>query len=223
MISGLFEVHLITTPEQQTRLFAYVTDLSHNNNNLHLIPTNPRPTCAQALYGDYPVQPMLTFWLRGDTDSVTKTVNEVVADMTKKGMPILRIKIESMAHNDGVPDTMHDEHYCEYHFKVKIESSKDWNRLVELLTPYGAHLFYNPYNKTMKPIITIRRYTSLKDLEALYVSVNKMLTAYGFVTESPEREYSVYDSNVNLDKNWLFESEPSNFIVKVQPEMLFAY
>ena len=47
MITGLFEVHLITTPDCQTKLFGYVTNIKDKR----LI--RPRPTCSNSLYGDY--------------------------------------------------------------------------------------------------------------------------------------------------------------------------
>ena len=219
-MQGTFEVHLITNPDCQPKLFGYITNLI-NINPLNLI--RPRPTCSHSLYGDYPVQPMLTFWIYGDIDTVTKTVKFIEADMIKHDIPIIRTKIESMAHNKGVPDvcTETKEDYFEFHFKVDIVSTKEWNDIVNLITPFGGHLFYNPYNKSLNPIATIRRYTSLEDVEKTYAEVIALLEENGYTFSSPEKEYSVYDSNVSLDKNWLFKDEPTNFIRDVSENMLF--
>lgn len=220
MIKGLFEVHLITKPEYQSALFGYITDFTaENRKNI----VRPRPTCAHALYGDYPIQPMLTFWVTGSTDEVTETVKEIEVDMNSKNIPIIRTKIESMAHNEGVPDKCEQDHYFEFHFKVNIKNTTEWNKLVELIIPYGGHLFYNPYNKTLKPIVTIRRYTSLTDLEKTYELVVEVLRQNGLSTDSLEKEYSLFDSNVYLDNNWLFEKEPRNFINHIKDTMLFVY
>lgn len=217
MIKGLFEVHLITKPEYQSALFGYITNL--NNDKL----IRPRPTCAHSLYGNHPVQPMLTFWINGSVNEVTETVKGIESDMNNKNIPVIRTKIESMAHNDGVPDKCDQEHYFEFHFKVNIKNTGDWNKLVELITPFGGHLFYNPYNKTLKPIVTIRRYTSLTDLESVYKTVIDVLKANGLESDSLEKEYSLFDSNVYLDQNWLFIEEPRNFITQAKEVMLFAY
>lgn len=216
-ISGLFEVHLITLPQFQTQLFGYVTNLSDSR----LI--RPRPTCAHTLYGDYPVQPMLTFWVKGDVDSVTQLVKEIESDMKKKRIPLIRTKIESMAHNTNVPNNVIGQHYFEFHFKVKVSSTDHWNQLVKLLTPFGVHLFYNPYSKTLNPIATVRTYSSLSSLEEIYSTVKERLEQNGFEISELEREYSVFDSNVNLDKNWLFETQPDNIITTVKDNMLFAF
>ncbi|QKF94660.1 hypothetical protein QKU48_gp1202 [Fadolivirus algeromassiliense] len=215
-MKGTFEIHLITTPEKQTQLFGYITNLSDGR----LI--RPRPTCAYALYGNYPNQPMLTFWTHGTIEEVNVVVNDIKSDMEKNNIPIIRTKIEAMAHNEGVPNICTDNHYFEFHFKVMIKNTTEWNRLVELLTPFGAHLFYNPYNKSLTPIVTIRRYTSLTDLDNVYETVKSLLEENEFVSEDPEKEYSVYDSNVYLDQNWLFVDKPTNFIITVDKQMVFA-
>ena len=216
MMKGMFEVHLITTPENQTKLFGYITNL----NNKYMI--NPRPTCANALYGDYPVQPMLTFWLNDNIEEVKKIVDNTVLDMNDQGICIIRTKIESMAHNKGVPEKCKDSNYFEFHFKVEISNTNEWNDIANLIIPFGGHLFYNPYNKTLNPIITIRRYTSLNDLETIYSKIKSLLERHNYKLTAPEKEYSVYDSNVNLDKNWLFDDKPTNFITKINNKMLFV-
>lgn len=216
-MQGIFEVHLITKPEYQTKLFGYITNLTNKN----LI--RPRPTCAHALYGDYPIQPMLTFWLSGEINDITEIVKNIEIDMINHHIPIIRTKIEAMAHNTGVPSICSDSNYFEFHFKVEITSTKEWNDIVKLITPFGGHLFYNPYNKTLNPIVTIRRYTSLEDLEITYDIVKSILEERGYKLSSPEKEYSVYDSNVYLDQNWLFRDEPTNFIKEIEETMLFSY
>lgn len=216
-MKGLFEVHLITTPEHQSQLFGFITNLIDSNDKSLI---RPRPTCAYALYGNYPNQPMFTFWVNGHIDEVNKVVYDIEARMAKM-MPVLRTKIEAMAHNEGVPNVCSDDHYFEYHFKVPVKNTTEWNLLVEIITPYGAHLFYNPYNKNLTPIVTLRRYTSLDDLDHEYKYMIKDLEYNQFVYHELEKEYSVYDSNVELDQNWLFTEEKDQFIKEVSDNMLF--
>jgi hypothetical protein len=215
-MQGTFEVHLITNPNCQTKLFGYIVNLRNTN----LI--RPRPTCAYALCGDYPIQPMLTFWINGQINDVKNIVMDIEYDMIKHDIPIIRTKIESLAHNKGVPNICDNNNYFEFHFKSEIVSTKEWNEIVKLITPFGGHLFYNPYNKTLNPIVTIRRYTSLDDLEITYDIVKTLLENNNYKLSPPEKEYSVYDSNMNLDKNWLFKNEQTNFITEVDTKMLFA-
>ena len=218
---SIFEVHLITYPEYQTELFGYITNLDFDLNHNMLI--RPRPTCATALYGDYPVQPMLTFCITGDTYDVMDYVSKIKVDIESTGIPIIRTKVKAMANNDisNKNELCKDGHYYESHFKVNIASTNDWNKLVILCLPFGAHLFYNPYNKTMTPIVTIRRYTTLNDLEVDLNKLRDTVESNGFQVHSVEKEYSVFDSDVGLDKNWLYKDEPSNFITDIVSNMLF--
>src|SRR3972149_10238336 len=101
-MKGTFEVHLITTPENQTKLFGYITNLINNDTDNHLI--RPRPTCAYSLYGNYPIQPMLTFFIHGTIEKITQIANDIKSDMEHNNIPVIRIKIEAMAHNIGVPN-----------------------------------------------------------------------------------------------------------------------
>lgn len=223
MIKGIFEVHIITTPEFQTDLFGYIADIK-SRRGVYSNLIRPRPTCAHAKYGDYPVQPMLTFCLMGTTEKVRGIVDKVVEDMKENQIPIIRVKIEAAAHNRGVPEKCIDpDDYFEMHFKVPIKSRDEWNKLVRLTVPFGCHLFYNPYNKTLDPVLTIRRYSSLEELESDFEALQSVLVSpeNNFLLGSIEKEYSVLDTDVGLDKNWLYRETPSNFIREVTSEMLF--
>ncbi len=214
-INGLFEIHIIVSECDQSKLFAFVL----NNRDKDLI--RLRPTCAYSLYGDHPIQCMMTFWLRGNESFVRNKVN-TLNDTLKTSFNILRIKIESLAHNSNVNDECENENYFEYHFKVNIESTEEWNKTAKIILPYGGHLFYNPYNKNINPIVTIRRYTSLSDLDNVYQKVAKLLKDNSLkVEDTVEKEYSIYDSNVFLDKNWLFTETPKNFITDIEKIKLF--
>lgn len=209
----MYEVHLITTIQYQTQLFGYIANL----NDSRLI--RPRPTCAHTLYGDYPIQPMLTFWIHGEYNNILNIVTFIENDMNNKGIPVLRTKIEALAHHA----TMAESHYYEFHFKVKNINTSSWNELVHLITPFGAHLFYNPYSKTLDPIGTIRSYDSLQQLQDIFNDLLALLTEHGFTITEIEKEYSMLDTNVALDKNWLFHTEPHQFITTVTDQMLFKF
>jgi hypothetical protein len=117
---------------------------------------------------------MLTFFITGCIKDVMVKVKEMETDMINKKIPIIRTKIEAMAHMNDVPNECQNDHYFEFHFKVCIKNTQYWNKLVELLVPFGAHLFYNPYKRSLTPIVTIRRYTSLTDLEAVYAQITNI-------------------------------------------------
>ena len=116
MISGLFEFHLIvdaTDPLTEARLFAVCQD---KQKDATLI--NPRPTCAQTFYGKYPRQPMLTARFSGTEAQALAKASALEADLETAGLEVLRVKVEAMAHNEGVDGDTTPYRYFEFHFKV---------------------------------------------------------------------------------------------------------
>lgn len=220
-MEGLFEVYLITAIEFQTQLFGYITDFRNPK------AIRPRPCCAYSLYGDCPVQPMFKFRIYGSYEYVKGIVDEIEKNMNEKGIMILRTRIKVMADNESIHyesvAQKTNRNYFEFHFKLDIKNTLEWNKIVTILTPFGGHLFFNPYNRVMTPIATIRRYTNLNELQEVYLDAVKSLNQNGFKPFELEKEYSVYDSNVFMDKNWLFEDKPDNFIKEINPSMLFAF
>ena len=215
MISGTFEIHIITDLAHQTELFGYITNLK----DAQMI--NVRPTCAHAKYGSQPIQPMLTYWMKGTDQEVMAHAELIRTQMVDNKIPVFRVKVEAMISNEGVPTVADIDHYFEYHFKIPITSTDDWNKIVKLVTKFGVHLFYNPYNKTLQPIATLRRFDSQINLKNTYEQVKAVLEDNGFELHSLEREYSVYDSCVDYDQRWLHGDSPSSFIVEVSDQMLF--
>jgi hypothetical protein len=213
MITGLFEFHFIVDshdPLTEAHLFSVSQDLA---NDPDLI--NPRPTCAQTFYGKYPRQPMLTARFQGsETDAVTKATS-IESILNKAGLRVIRLKVEAAAHNTGVDQDHQPNRYFEFHFKVPIASNAEWTRVETECRKFGAHLFFNPYSRTgrMQPVVTLRRYTSYAEAEADVTQLVKSLVQAGFPEPNGiEREYSILDSNVHLDEDWLFRGDPQNFI-----------
>ena len=139
--------------------------------------------------------------------------------MSKYGLNIKRTKIEAMANNVGVPESAIGEHYFEFHFKVNSSSKKDWDKLAETIVGYGAHLFFNTYSQTgrMQPVVTLRCYdTTYKDASTKLNEMRDAIEKTGLkMHDGVEREYSVWDSNVYLDKGWLFQDDPKKFIKNI--------
>eukprot|EP01092_Planopodium_desertum_P009769 TRINITY_DN4247_c0_g2_i3.p1 TRINITY_DN4247_c0_g2~~TRINITY_DN4247_c0_g2_i3.p1 ORF type:complete len:231 (-),score=45.40 TRINITY_DN4247_c0_g2_i3:89-781(-) len=216
-ITGLFELHFITAAEDTFKLFAFVKDHPH-------LGIRPRANSALSLHGKHPNQPMFTCWAKGSQTDAKKLTEEISEKIRARGITLRRVKIEAMMSSKNVPTEARDEHYYEFHFKVDVANSAEWNKLVTVITPFGAHLFFNPFSKTatMRPVITLRRYSisadkAMEDLNALVDAIEKA----GFKKlEGIEREYSVYDSDVFLDQGWLFQEKPTEFIRTVLPSML---
>jgi hypothetical protein len=210
-ITGVFEIHLIVRPEDIAPLYSFINEHKHDRKYI-----NMRPTCAQTFYGDYKCQPMLTMFFAGTDKSSVAEAQNLLLQMEAKKMKVMRVKVESMANNPGVPVSCSGKHYYEFHFKIfnkhkKETTEKTWKTIEQACVKHGVHLFFNPFTarqEQMVPVGTLRKYnTTYKqatiDLDKLFVDLGTNVEL-----ESLEYEYSVLDSNVHLDKGWMFEKEP---------------
>lgn len=217
-INGIFEIHLIVNPMDQVKLFAFSVEEDTLDDKSC---ANLKTACALSFYGNYPNQPMLTFWLANynSIDAVNKSL-EVAEKLEKYGIVVQRLKVEAMAKD--VPELKFQEksgqNYFEFHFKVGTKSKQEWDTLNNVCLPFGAHLFFNPYSKhpgRMIPVVTLRCYDT--DFKSANDECNKLIKAienahFSVIDGKVQRELSVLDTNVFYDQNWLFKDDPRNFI-----------
>lgn len=217
---GIFEIHIIVDPKQEPQLYAFTMDEYVKSKKEF---KNVKPTRALSFYGNKYDQPMLSCFVTCDSNTAVKHANDLAEQMRKNSMNVGRVKVEAMAKckeimEMGVTD-INKNNYFEFHFKVPIESKKEWNRLAEVCLPFGSHLFFNPYSKSegyMQPVVTLRRYdmdykTAFADCTTLMQTIQKA----GFnVSEHTkvQHEFSILDTDVTYDENWLFRGDPRNFI-----------
>lgn len=224
---NLYEIHIIVGEKDVAHLFKFWANLKNEETLKSMI--NCRCTLAQTFYGNYPTQPMLTYWLRGDDNSCMTYAFMISQEMRINYlMNILRIKVEAVATNESVPKELPGDslNYYEFHFKVDYNKesnetiAEQWDDIAMICSgKYGAHLFFNPYSKkgSMIPVITLRRYytTYEKALQdAVWLSEDLERAGYKRITDI-QKEYSVLDTNVHMDEGWLFNKYPNNFITYV--------
>lgn len=201
-----YEVHIIVDAKFDEQIKGYINTTSFNEKLIR-----PRYTCAISLYGDFPYQPMLTFSIRSDLDTVKAIVKQVEEHMTENGLPSIRTKIEAQI--GFLKEIRMEESYCECHFKVNVDNDSDrYEQVANLVLPFGCHLFYNGAKPGVNPILTLRSYDSLQELSDRYDQVKQLLLENGLQSTGLEVEYSILDTAVYLDKNWLYRDDPMNFI-----------
>ena len=71
------------------------------------------------------------------------------------------------------------------------------------------------------PIATIRHYGSLAEIYKQYQEIEETLSRHGYKCIMLQREYSVYDDNIELDKGWLYHQDPKVPITDLSGDMLF--
>lgn len=138
-----------------------------------------------------------------------------------KNFPIIRVKIEALASNDGVPETNLekillwdiDSTYFEFHYKVLIENDRTTHKLDQLReicngqNGYPLHLSHNAFHQLNENhfhyLITMRLFNMGRTSAFAYnENVISYLTDNQFPPLKVVREFVVYDSHIGLDKDW---------------------
>lgn len=165
--------------------------------------------------GTHPEQPMVT-WRRCDTKLpiVVTEAKHLIAQLNCAAIPVVRLKVEAAPENAGVPQTdveaaVHDaNNYFEHHVKLLRGVTTDRESLVQVCLTHGAHLSRNARRNAAEGLeerfATLRCHgvgwgTAQKRLQQMLAA----LAALGEQVLEIESEYAVYDSNHELDADWL--------------------
>jgi len=213
IINGLFEVHITIDPENNfVDLLSYVKE--HENDKSFKIVFATSSTKNN--------QYMLSYFSnKTSEEKAVESANNVAQDMTKAGLKVVRVKVESHNMKD-VPQTVKDYErykpivndyrpYFEFHVKIfsnKFNTKWSYNELNNLMSnsqDYSIAISYNICSRNKKPILTIRIYNNgyvdslvIKDLILNTYKVN------GYIFDDTiQQEFAVFDSNPELDNGWL--------------------
>ncbi|CAF0892566.1 unnamed protein product [Adineta steineri] len=170
---------------------------------------------------NYKLQQLMTSSYHcGEYPSIVKQIEEEVYKYFQD-FNIIRLKIESLASNEGVPKTDiekklywdHETNYFEFHYKVLIQNDKKKEKYEKLknictnLRAYNLHLSRNAFkeldNDDYHYMITMRLFDNGQEsaFKTNDVVVND-LTTYKFPPLKVVREFIVYDNHIDLDQGW---------------------
>ncbi len=134
--------------------------------------------------------------------------------LSERGIEVTRLKIEADPQNEQVPLTddqalAHSPHnYFEHHIKIRRNSTSSLDTLSTWCQQNRAHLSRNARRRIEEDyeerFVTLRDYrvgwsTTAANLQQL---VDGLIDLGQHIVEV-ESEYSVYDSNLQLDAGWL--------------------
>jgi len=165
-------------------------------------------------------QLMTSSYYCGEFPSIVEKIEEE-AYRHFQDFNIVRIKIESLASNEGVPEMNIDKKlfwddettYFEFHYKVLVKrDSKDENlstlrSVCQTRYGYKLHLSRNAFKQTDEKdfhyLITMRLFdVGRVDAFEQNDAVVDYLTAKNFPPLKVVREFVVYDTYIDLDNGW---------------------
>jgi ribonuclease Z len=165
--------------------------------------------------GMEPNQPMTESRHEGDLSVVRAEVDGLAQSLEEAGFPVRRKKIEARYDASGVPEL--DEQtrglppscYFEYHVAVRLASGEKLFALKECALRHGAHVSRNAHKQDRKHgheqrFLTLRvARVGRTSAESKYEQLLQDLRGQDFELAGERREFTVYDSNLDLDRGWL--------------------
>jgi len=165
--------------------------------------------------GETPSQPMTASFHRGALADVQREVIAIARELVRRGFDVTRTKIEAHGRLLGTPETDEEAKrapstsYFEYHVKLALPADADVAALGARLKAAGAHLSRNAH-KAASGDALVERFVTLRaqgvgraTAEARFAALCAEIERTGFTVRSRIREYTVFDTNVALDRGWV--------------------
>jgi hypothetical protein len=230
-IIGTFRVNITTIQECMILMRGFILDYKDNNM------IDPEFVSMNTMYGKFPIRPIFTFLYDGTEADLRVLLDKVLYSMSMRNIPYWRVQILSNISNTDIPKiplvgntglnfmevghNMGTENYFQFSFRIKIASTKDWDGVVKQLTKYGVHIYFNQSSKKLRPITVLRNYGSLTDVSEQFSIIRHIVSSLDLSIDQIERMYSIFDSNIELDKYWIYSKNPKVIDNMTLPEMSF--
>ncbi|EFA85323.1 hypothetical protein PPL_02324 [Heterostelium album PN500] len=212
MYSGLFEIHITVKNDVDD---AGNDIVEHFKDVCKTI--GCKPVLIELPKGEHPTQLMTSFYHRAESLAhIQRLAYRQAQQLIDQRFTITRIKVEIMFSGEGVPlgddqqslDKVSSENYFEFHIKLTLPSDyHDYSELNTIVARHNAHLSKNAFKSSggeQQRFVTMRLYhTGKQSAEHRYLACVDDLEQHQYTITAKMREYSIYDSNVHLDKGWI--------------------
>lgn len=156
-----------------------------------------------------PKQWMTSAWYVGDEAGALCRLRQLTSEIRCRGFRVVREKLEAGASCAGVPEDTppspdHPDRYFEFHVKIFLKPDLV-EALQEITGKHEAHLSKSSLRgEPTRRFLTLRLYM-MGRLEAFgrLDSLVKDLKEAGLDFAAVEREFCVFDSNVEVDRGWI--------------------
>lgn len=148
----------------------------------------------------------------GTNSSVLEEVSRISKILKDNGLTVIREKVETVPWHPLAPQSekqeMPKDCYFEAHIEVhepkeSIEYNSVYPVLEEICKDHNAHFSKNINKTNGTRMNTIRVYTNRIDFDKKVNSFLQTLNEYGLHHEPVISEFSLYDTKITHDKNWL--------------------
>jgi hypothetical protein len=159
------------------------------------------------------LQPMTASYHQGTLQKALDEVRAYARTLTVEGFQVTRLKLEALGTNRDIPEDdavaqAQPANYFEFHVKVTLPLvGANLDALRARCSRHGAHLSRNA--RKVRADGASERFVTLRvwglgrtNAEARFTALLRDLAETGLPLSYPLREYTVYDSNLELDHGW---------------------
>lgn len=199
---GAFEAHItVQCPATQLAGFAELCDRLEIK---HIV--------IELSAGQVMTQPMTASVHRGELRTVQAEVHELARALVAAGHDVVRTKIEALPHNHDIPQddaaaNAEPARYFEYHLKIVVPPGGELAEVAAVASAHGARLSRNA--RRVRSDGGQERYLTLRlpglgraSADARFAALEAAVAALPVTITRRVREYTVYDSNLGLDRGW---------------------
>lgn len=165
--------------------------------------------------GETRSQPMTASFHRGELLDVQQEVMAIARALVKRGFAVTRTKIEAHGRLAWTPQTDEEAErgpttsYFEFHMKLALPAAADVDAIARELEAVGAHLSRNAHRGAssdglVEHFLTVRAHrVGRTTAEERFARVSAAVERAGYAVRNRIREYTVFDTNVALDRGWI--------------------
>jgi non-canonical purine NTP pyrophosphatase (RdgB/HAM1 family) len=162
--------------------------------------------------GKSPRQPMTGAHHRGPLGEVMHVVHDLARELTRAGFEVVRTKVEAVGPHRDLPLTetaaasASSSNYYEHHAKLILTSLSAEPDIARELSALGAHLSRGAARDdgVEYRFVTLRSWgLTQAAADARFDRVAARATELGVPLRGRAREYTVYDSSLEVDEGWM--------------------
>lgn len=138
----------------------------------------------------------------------------IARGLVKRGFAVTRTKIEAHGRLAWTPQTDEEAErgpttsYFEFHMKLALPAAADVGAIARDLEAVGAHLSRNAHRGSsdglVEHFLTVRAHrVGRTTAEERFARVSAAVERAGYAVRNRIREYTVFDTNVALDRGWI--------------------
>lgn len=162
--------------------------------------------------GKTPRQPMTGAHHRGSLADVMRTVHQLAHELAKAGFEVIRSKLEAVGPHRDLPLTDRAAaaaprtSYFEHHAKIVLPSAQDEAPIAAAFAKLGGYLSRGaPRSDGLElRFVTLRSWgMGQASADARFDALGALAFELGLPLRNRTREYTVYDSAIEVDAGWM--------------------